>query len=176
MKHRQKKRRGKPESMVAFPRSSPDKSIPLTPEEFFFAMSLGSAAYSFRMPMQSPASRSLELRDEDDSVTELRFRDIPLNRMGFALAEHFEDRTKFDSFMYRFWALGRLRDDLRMAAYLKEEPASEQIGIHAAVLEAAAVLPLQADGNFEPDVFFQHVAGIIATGSYEDSPEDDHST
>jgi hypothetical protein len=68
-------------------------------------------------------------------------------------------REKFTSLMMRAWALGSLMDDPRMAPFTRpsEDADPEAIEVHEAVLDIAAVMPLNKKGLFNAGTFFRRV-------------------
>ena len=58
-------------------------------DDFIFAYSVGEAAASYRMPMESPAESGFKLTDGKET-REYQLTDIPLNRAALAIRDHCE--------------------------------------------------------------------------------------
>lgn len=141
---------------------NPEQLPPLNVEEFLFALNLGSAAYSLRMPMKSPAEEGLTLRDQDGRLTRISVTDIPFNRATIAVRDHFAPHwQKFTSFMMRFSALQALCDVPEMEEWVTQSPGPDpQLVVHGAVLRVAATLPLTAGALFDKESFFRTVRDL----------------
>lgn len=149
----------------------PEKAVPVDPEHFTFALQLGSAAGTYRMPMKSPAEAGMTLEMPDGTVQGIGFTDVPLNRFAFAIRDHFgSDRKSFTSFMMRFFALQRLSDSKRMKKWVRKvEGEPDAVEVHQAVSVAAATLPLSAKGSFDANVFFKKVEETARAMDEEDA-------
>jgi hypothetical protein len=136
-----------------------ENSPPVDPEDFAFALRLGVAAASYQMPMERPANFHFRLKTNDEDVQSFRLADIPMNRSGLAIREHCaEDSEKFKAIMMRQFALMRILRANRMKPWVREEGGERSI--HPAVVEAAAVMPLDSDGAFQVQPFIERVSLI----------------
>ncbi len=150
----------------------PEEVKPVDVEEFSFALAVGGAAYAYRMPMSSPSENKILLEDEEGNIEEIRLTDVPLNRAALAIRDQCRgDMEMFQSIMHRVFAFMNLRNHEKMQRWTKQSDDPEQIGIHSAVIEAAATLPLDQYGHFEPNRFFQTVEVIAASGKYDDAED-----
>lgn len=140
----------------------PELAVPVEPEQFAFALQLGSAASTYRMPMKSPASTGLRLKLPDGKVQDIRFRDVPENRLAFAIRDHFApDYKTFMSVMMRFFALRCLLGDERMKKWVrKAEGDPSAVEVNEAVFVAGATFPVNAEGLFEGNAFFERVEEV----------------
>lgn len=143
----------------------PGQVVPVEPEQFAFALQLGSAASTYRMPMKSPASTGLRLKLPGGKVQDIRFTDVPENRLLFAICDHFgSDHKTFMSVMLRFFALRCLWGDERMKKWVRQvegEPGA--VEVNEAVLVAAATFPVGAEGFFDGNAFFERVEEVART-------------
>ncbi len=143
----------------------PKWNLPVDAEELQFALQLGNAAGTHKMPIDNPETKGIDLFDEESGeIQEIRFIDNPINRFGGAIAKEFgEDESKFYSIMNRIAALMRLfSDDERVKPYLKEDPDdSEHTMINNALIEVMAKFPISEDGEFDKDTFFSEVQELI---------------
>ena len=130
-------------------------------DDFIFAYSLGAAAASYRMPMESPAESGFTLTNGKET-REFRLTDIPLNRAVLAIRDHCEgDTVRFMAIMQRIFAFTKLQDDERLSRWTrKSDKDPDRMEIHGAVLEVAATLPLERNGRFDEDAFFKAVESI----------------
>jgi hypothetical protein len=84
---------------------------------------------------------------EKGKVEQIGFTDIPMNRGMIALKERYGDDTdKFFSITMRIFAMIHIMHDPKMNKYMRES--GEYTEFHPAVLDAAAVVMLDKDGNF----------------------------
>ena len=142
----------------------PENIKPVDPEQFGFAMQLGSAAASYRMPMESPTKQGLNIEMSDGTVQRLAFTDIPMNRAAMAIRDHFApDMETARAAMMRWMALIRISSSEKMTRW-RRRPAddSDNIEIYAAVFDAAATVPLTDTGDFDEELFFRKVEEIAA--------------
>jgi hypothetical protein len=147
---------------------SPEKTKPVDPEHFGFAMQLASAASSYRMPMESPAKQKIMLEMPDGKLQEIRFTDIPMNRAAMAIRDHFApDMEAARSAMMRWMALVRLASHPSMRKWERRSGENQEwIEIHNAVFDAAALLPLNKNGDFNVKAFFKKVEEIASGDKY----------
>jgi hypothetical protein len=112
---------------------------PVEPDEFMFAFALANAAASFKMPVENPAKRGLDVVYEDGVATNIPLSDRPINRASVAIAQHFTG-DKFRNIMVRLFALhGIIKkpECSHWVIYGRKE-------IAASLLAAAARAPLVA--------------------------------
>ncbi len=149
----------------------PELTPRVDPEQFAFALQLGSAASTYRMPMESPSKMGVGLEMPDGTVQQIRFTDVPLNRLALAIREHFgPDRKTFASVMTRFFALQRLWKNNRMKKWVRKvegEPGAREV--NEAVFTAAATLAVNAQGRFDENLFFKKVEEIAKVIDEEDA-------
>lgn len=141
----------------------PNDAVPVSVDDFLFAMQVGMAAGSFRMPMVSPTEYGFTIETADDQSHRLQLADHPLNRFGLAVREHFAgDHALFKSFMWRWFALLNVLELQDCKPYIQREPNASFKLIHSSVLTVAATEPLQDDGEFDHQQFFARVAEAYA--------------
>jgi hypothetical protein len=152
---------------------SPEKTKPVDPEQFRFAMQLASAASSYRMPMDSPAKQRIMIEMPDGNVQQFSFTDIPMNRAAIAIRDHFapDIETAMCALM-RWRALARVISSPSMRKWERHsEEDPEGIEIHGAVIHAAAVMPLTKNGHFDKRKFFKTVEEIASSEEYAEKSE-----
>ena len=142
----------------------PEAIPPVAPDQFQFGVLLASAAFGYRMPMDSPAKQGVTLRMEDGSTCRLAFTDIPENRAMIAMRDHFGgDHEAFFAAAMRFFALMRVWKSPRNKAWLRPaEDDPRSIMVHDAVFRSAARVPLNAEGCFDEGPFFAQVEEYAA--------------
>jgi hypothetical protein len=139
---------------------------PVTREELGFAVAVGGAAASYKMPTPSPTKFGLALTENDGTVMNIRFTDIPLNRGMLAIREHCGgDPSKFFSLAFRLFALGSILRRKEIAPWIRRNVSPGVDEVHPAVIEAAATLPLNSRGHFDARTFFQKVKEVAADGA-----------
>jgi len=132
---------------------------PVAPEDFEFALRLGSAAATGQMPMKSPARRDVTFEMEPGGSRTIRFADTPFTRMWLAIRDHCGgDGNKFLAMFWRFDALLKVADTDQMKPWTRDS--EDGWLLHPAMIEAAAVMPLDSTGDFEPAQFAERVAEI----------------
>jgi len=130
---------------------------PVEPAELSFALAVGSAAAAKRIPGAGVGGMGIDIQAEDGEIERLELTDVPMNRAAMAIRDQFP-REKFMPLMFRGWALGALFDDERMAPYLREDAADPKAcEVHEAVMDVAAVMPLNKDGQYNASAFFRRV-------------------
>ena len=141
--------------------------IPLSMEDFEWGWRIAHAAASGAMPMKSPANRgSVSVQNDDTgAVAKVGFQDTVISRMLFAVKDHFgAESPKWKSFMIRYWALQELEDDKRMQRWTRAT--EKETLFFEGLMEAAAALPLNDEGNFDSDQFFATVEAVNDSGKY----------
>jgi hypothetical protein len=144
--------------------------LTFTVEEFDMAFAIAMAAGSGAMPTESPTTQKVSLEDKG-KVTTYRFTDNTMNRVMFAVREHFDRGIKASAFMFRFWALGELMKDSRMRRWTRPDGDDHSL-IFEGVGEAAATLPLHVKTlKFNADAFFSRVEALYDSGKYRHTGE-----
>jgi hypothetical protein len=82
-----------------------------------------------------------------------------ITRFSLAAYQHFEDADRGHVFMWRIPALFSILDDPQIENYCREEGGSRSV--HPAVLEVAAIHPLNARYQFAPASFFEDVERVV---------------
>ncbi len=145
---------------------------PIDPEQFAFAMQLASAGASYRMPMESPASKRFEIEMTDGSVQRFCLTDNSTNRAAGAIVQHFApDMEMARSALMRWMALMRIAQKKQMRKWERKPPDGDYIEIYNAVFEAAAILPLNGNGDFSTAEFFHKVEEIAAREDAEEASQ-----
>jgi len=141
----------------------PADVLPMSSEQFMFAVQVGNAAGAYRMPMESPAGFGISLEMEDGITQRFRLNDVPENRFGIALKQHFgNDRLALASFMLRWFALVRILKCDECQTYIRPDSDSGARLIHSSVFDVAATQPLNESWEFDRDTFFTPVAELSA--------------
>ena len=141
-----------------------EKVKPVDPREFTFALQVGSAAFSGRLPMESPIHREFLVEDEEGELKRIVLEDTRLNRAALAIQEQFApDFEKFQSVMMRYFALLRLTRLEEMAKWQQQAGDDGSVAVHPAVLVVAATIPLARDGAFDAAEFFSKVEEVAAS-------------
>ena len=145
---------------IPFP---PRQVKPVDPREFAFALQVGSATFSGRMPMESLSRREFLVEDENGRPQEIILDDTRLNRAAVAILDQFApDFEKFQSLMMRYFALLRLTPLEKMKQWQTTASAENSVAIHPAVLTVAATLPLDGSGGFDEMEFFSKVEEVAS--------------
>ncbi len=136
----------------------------ITPEEFIFAMHVGSAAAKQRLVVPNPLSQSFEVDLGDGEIRTFNLADVSENRRALAIREQFGRGTKSMAILARRFALMNLQDDPRIQQWYKPADDAGYVMIHDALFKAAAVEPLRAPWaqSFDPDSFFARVEAFAA--------------
>ena len=132
-------------------------------EIFAFAFQLAHSAGGLAMVVENPEQFGINLIDEEeDKISEIRFTDNPLNRAMFALKEHFgEGNEMFKNFSMRFFAMFPIMRSEEVKEWEKPDPSDSRATLlHPAVIFASAETPLNTEGEFDLDKFFQTVSII----------------
>ncbi len=99
-------------------------------------------------------------------VGTVTFNDHPINRMGLCLArECAGERLKARSFLFRHSALLRAWESKQFGEFCREEedgPHAGEVGLHHALLRAAAVEPLNRHGSFDVGALLAHARALVA--------------
>src|SRR5438093_5713348 len=99
---------------------TPEKTKPVDPEHFAVAVQVAAAAYSYRMPMESPAKQGLTLEMPDGNVEEIILSDVPLNRAALAIRDHFApDMEMAGCALMRWMALMKVRSSEKMQKWVR---------------------------------------------------------
>src|SRR5688572_9644362 len=131
---------------------APPKIGPVSAEELTFALAVGSAAAAGKIPQSGVKGMGINIADDGD-VSRLELTDIPINRAAIAVRGQFP-REAFRPIMMRLFALGEAMRDERMTPYVRDaDDGSGAIEMHEAVVEIAAVMPLNRKGNFNLATF-----------------------
>lgn len=141
--------------MREIPHVKPESCQPLSYEEFEFAFALAMQAGYLKVPVY-PRAYGVNLQEGDGSVSRLVLTDIPENRAAIAVKQHFgEEYEKFQSFMWRFFALIDILHDPRAAGWIEDDPDDpEAQRMAVVVVNAAATVPLNKQGKFLRKRFF----------------------
>ncbi len=150
---------------------------PIDPDEFKFCLLLGDAAGRNKMPMESPAERTITLEDTDGSTTTYRIADLPITRFMMAITQHYRglglpDDERFSRVMSVHNRIDAMIDVLRHPggkAWVQDvcdecSRESGETGIHDAVLQIAASAELPPSGKFNPRNFYHLVEQIAKSG------------
>jgi hypothetical protein len=137
---------------------SPESIAPLDPEEFMNALQYANMVAGYEFLEEIPAIGKPLLKTEQGS---LALTNIPENRFGLAIARHFRaQKNKIHLFMWRWWALQKLRKHKSMKKYIKG--AGDELEIHCAVFEVAATHKLSDKYEFKVEPFFEEVRRVAA--------------
>jgi hypothetical protein len=144
----------------------PEEAIAFDPVEFQFAFAYATeVSHAPATMLNRPTDVKLTLK-KGRKKQRYNFTDVPMNRLGFAMAQRFKnDQTKFQSFMWRWFAFidliysDVLDGELRKQATKKGEPDM----IHPYVVELAGSFPLTNKGRFEHSDFLAELRRKIAS-------------
>ncbi len=138
---------------------------PVEPREFAFALQIGSATFSGRMPMANLSQREFFVGNEEGDPTRVVLDDNRWNRAAVAILDHFvPDIEKFQAVMLRYMALLRLTRGERMQAWQQPAGSENKVAVHPAILIVASTLPLLREGAFDEEEFFAKVKEVAAAG------------
>jgi hypothetical protein len=124
------------------------------PERFRFALGVYAAAAAMKGPYPNPEEFSLNLVDDDGSVSEIRFTDRPENRGMIALKGEFPDLEELECIGFRIMTMPKViknRQLIKMGLIRNGE--SGNIEIHDAVVNALAKVPFRKSGALDKSVF-----------------------
>lgn len=95
---------------------------PVEPKELMFALSVGHAAATLKMPVENPELMGVNLRDEQSGqVMRISLTDRPMNRAMLALREQFKG-DKFVNIGMRRWALARIMEHKAVQEWIRKGP------------------------------------------------------
>lgn len=134
----------------------PEDAMAFDPVEFQFAFAYATeVAHSPATLLNRPNDHEILLK-RGQKTERLAFTDIPMNRLGFAMVQRFQnDQKKFFSFMWRWFAFidlihsDVLSDEFRKPGKSEDEPDM----IHPFVIELAGSFPLNTNGKFDHPAF-----------------------
>jgi len=135
-----------------------------SPDEFLFAIEVGNAAISHRLPIRSPLAFRVAVRRSDGRAETFRLADVPGNRFALAIREQFGNGPTFLAILHRWLACQSLFGvDDRVYTYVTQGPHG-RVRVSDAMLNACAVEPLLPPWAqaFDPDTFFERVARLTA--------------
>lgn len=137
-----------------------DDAATLDPEEFLHVYQLAMHAMALPESARMRAVKGLPIKGEGTEVTRLRPADIPMNRAAFAVLDYYgSDSGKFQSTMWRLLGLMDIfEDEALLASRTRETENGREIS--GAVVMAAAVVPLGADGKFPRAEFVEAIDRI----------------
>lgn len=149
-----------------------DEIIPFDPDEFATAFAWGMNAAIGAAQVSNPAHRRLELIDEAGSVSELRFKDEPMDRLWQAMLERYGKVSyrKYFSAAFRIMGLWELIGAGKLGWRVHGVPGQpRRIEIATSVIEAAATVPFKKGYGFPLRAFMRKVHEIEAREA-ADSP------
>jgi len=156
--------------------------VPIDPDEFKFCLLLGDAAGRQKMPMESPAARTITLEDTDGSTTTYRFADLPITRFMMAITQHYRELGLPDD--ERFSRVASVHNRIDAMIHVLRHPRGKpwvrvcepcgrnkgETGIHDAVLHVAAGADLSSSGRFNPRSFYDLVEQIAESNGATPKP------
>jgi hypothetical protein len=137
-----------------------DEMQPLDIDVFNTAFNFAMNAYTGDAKVEDASKRGLNIVDDDGSVTEIRFTDIPMNRMMTALLERFGANSQCASATGRIWALLDLLRNDQLKDWVRKGDDASFVEIHPAVIDAAATVMMDSHGQFPLDDFLSKVKEI----------------
>jgi hypothetical protein len=142
-------------------RLHPEEFKPVDPEDFARAVRLGFAAASGQMPTESD-SHEVIIEKEPGHFETTTIKEFPLARMWCAIWDHCGgDKDRFLPMFWRFEALLAMARMEEMKTWNLNREDGGQL-MHPAMIEAAAVMPFDSLGNFNPQQFAERVAEIAS--------------
>jgi len=143
----------------------PKFNLPVDPEELLYAMQVGNAAISGKMPVDNPENKGFNFIDEESgTIQKIGFTGHPMILFGFAVLQEFgDDESKFCSIMNRLMALMNLcATDKSAKPFLKSDPDGEDFTmINNVLVEVMATIPMSKDGRFNKKAFFAKVKTLL---------------
>ena len=125
---------------------------PVKPEDFRYALEVGSSAASRKLPI-NPQERFVLIEISPGETQKICFADIPTNRAGIAIADVFgENKLNFGSIMNRMFILFELIKDQRAVKYTAKD--GDSIGVSPSFIDAVATFPLKKFGKINKAEFF----------------------
>jgi hypothetical protein len=127
---------------------------PVDPERFRFAMGVFGAAAALKGPAPNPTQFSVNIQEDDGSVTKLSLTDRPENRGILALKQQFPNSDDLESMSFRILTLREvLRDDKlsKLGVVRRDEDGNTEI--HDAVTFALATAPFRKSGKLDRAAF-----------------------
>lgn len=148
------------------PLPSYDKLQTIDPDEFDTALGWYMNAAAKKAIVENPTNLGLTLIDENGKVSGIRFTDIPLNRGMVALKERYgNDSDKYFSVATRMFALFKILHDPALGEWMRR--GEEITEVHPAVIDAAATVRINFEGNFTLEEFIVKVKELANT-KYKD--------
>jgi len=133
--------------------------------EFATAFNWAMNAISGAAQITDPTTIGFTYDEEDGTPMQVRFRDLPITRLGIAMRERYgaTDPEKSLSAIFRIWALMDLLRSGRLDAWLRPAPdGSGETEIAMPVIYAAGVVPLNREYLFPWYAFLREVRQIEA--------------
>ena len=140
----------------------PQEALPVACEELIRTAEIINQAFTGRLPALDPGNYRLNLELADGKVRQLQFTDQPFNRAVFVIQTSFPEDGRWQSLLYRFFALWAAIQ----AWPVELEPwllsAARATFIDRPVMEAAAVVPVTRNVTFRRKLFLDKVAAFQA--------------
>ncbi len=156
------------------PELRPEHARPLDPGRFREAFERAMTA------ARQPHARLHErinpsvVRQDGEEETAIQCTDTPVNRVLLTMRECYEDRLDAQSAAWRFWALGDVIRDPRLAPWILAHDAA-RLALHDAVMAAAATAPMDATGAFVVKPFWAALERWAAEHPDVDAPGESSS-
>jgi len=135
---------------------------PVSADEFLFAIEVGNAAISHRLPIKSPLAFRVTVRGPNGQEQTVRLADVPQNRFALAIREHFGNGPILVAILSRWFACQSLFGvDDRIYDYVTHAP-DGRVRVSDALLRACALEPLLPPWAqaFDPETFFERVTRL----------------
>jgi hypothetical protein len=134
------------------PELRPEHARPLDPARFKGALERAMAAAPLpHARLHERINPHVGLRDGDEE-TALTFTDTPMNPVLLTMRACYADRLDYQSAAWRFWALGDVIRDPRLAPWILAHD-TERLELHDAVIAVAATAPMDTNGAFWVEPF-----------------------
>src|SRR6185437_15070800 len=130
---------------------------PIDPERFKFAMGVFGAAAALKGPAPNPTQFSVNIQDDDGSITKVSFTDRPENRGILALKQQFSDSDEFESMSFRILILSDVLRDERLSKMGVIRCEDGEMEVHDSVIFALATAPFRKSGKLDKSAFFAAV-------------------
>jgi hypothetical protein len=142
-------------------RAKPAESVAV--EDLLFAMRIGDAAATGKMPTPNPNTREIVMEDTGEII---RFTDQPLNRGMLAISEQFRDRGHdySMSLMWRLTLIGEVATDSTFAEWFRKEE------VAGSLLEALATFPTNLGRAFNRRALLAEIKRIEKRDAEQQSP------
>lgn len=142
----------------------------VTADELRFADGVARAAADHRYPTQNPATRGLDLFEDDGGVQTYWAKDSERNRAMFAILDQFgTDQDKSLSLMRRVSDLMPLIDDPRMEPYTRPCESAPAVEVRGEIFDVAGEMRCGLMSGLDTNEFFERLAALVKANDDADA-------